>query len=156
MRLGGFPQAMSIYDRLGGSDLEAEDYCVHGPGLEHVGRPDRGPGGIAPRRSALDPDHAESLHLLALAEFQQSRWLEATRAADRLARRPGWEARADLLRGMIRAGDNDPVGAAESIRRALARDPSIRLIPADPSSTQPAAGAHAACRPAGRPRPARS
>jgi hypothetical protein len=128
--MGGFTQARSIYDRLTPRDLEAEDYCVIGLGWNMAGDP------LAAREALhqalkADPDHAESLHLLGLTAFQRSQWVEATQAAELLARRPGWEARADLLLGMIRAGDNDPAGAAEAIRRALDRDPAIRLIPAD-------------------------
>ena len=89
-------------------------------------------------RQALiaDPDHAESLHLLALAAFQRSQWVEATRAAERLTHRPDWAARANLLLGMIRAADNDPAGAVRAIRLALARDPAVRLVRSDPFSTR--------------------
>ena len=65
----------------------------------------------------VDPDHAESLYLLGMAAFQRGWNLEGTRAAERLVKRPGWEARADLLLGMIRAGDNNPTGAAEALLR---------------------------------------
>ena len=74
--------------------------------------------------------------MLGMAAFQRGWNLEGTRAAERLAKRPDWEARADLLLGMIGAGDNNPTGAAEALRRALERDPTIRPVPSDPFSTR--------------------
>ena len=62
-----------------------------------------------------DPDHAESLYLLALAAFQRG-WV---------SRRPGPPSGSSggragsagrLLLGMIDAGDNDPTGAAAALR----------------------------------------
>jgi tetratricopeptide (TPR) repeat protein len=135
VRLGRFPVARALYDRLGAQDLEAEDYCVLGLGWNVSGEPLEAEKALQAALQA-DPDHAESLHLLGLATFQRAQWIEATRAAERLARRPGWEARADLLLGMIRAADNDPGGAGAALRRALERDPAIRLTPSDPFSTQ--------------------
>jgi tetratricopeptide (TPR) repeat protein len=135
VRLGRFPVARSIYDGLGEHDLEAEDYCVLGLGWNVSGEPLEAEKALHAALQA-DPDHAESLHLLALAAFQCGQVFEAARTAGRLARRPGWEARADLLLGMIRASDNDPGGASAALRRALGRDPAIRLTPSDPFSTQ--------------------
>ena len=134
-RLGRFPVARSIYDRLGPRDLEAEDYCVLGLGWNVSGEPLEAEKALHAALQA-DPEHAESLHLLGLAAFQHGQVFEAARAAGRLARRPGWEARADLLLGMIRASDNDPAGAAAALSRALEQDPAIRLTPSDPFSTQ--------------------
>ena len=71
---------------------------------------------LRPRKSWArhgDPDHAESLYLLAMAAFQRGWALEGRRAAERLVERPGWEARAELLLGMIDPGDNNPTGSAE-------------------------------------------
>ncbi len=154
VRLGGLPQAQAIYDRLGPSDLEAEDYCVMGLASNLAGEP-LAAREVLLRGLRLDPDHAESLHLLALAAFQRSVTVEATQAAERLAHRPGWEARADILLGMIRAGDNDPAGAVRAIEQALTRDPSIRLTPRTDSARDGCW--HAACfRRGGPPRRARS
>jgi tetratricopeptide (TPR) repeat protein len=135
VRLGRIPRARSIYNRLDPPDLEAEDYCVLGLAWNVSGEPVEAQKVLAAALRA-DPDHAESLYLLALAAFQRGWVLEGARAAERLVHRPGWEARADLLQGMIGAGDNNPAGAAEALRRALERDPTIRLVPSDPFSTR--------------------
>ena len=63
--------------------------------------------------------------------LQTAQVSEATRAAERLAGRPGWEARGDLHLGVISATDQDPVGAVRAVRRALQRDPNIRIVPSD-------------------------
>ncbi len=110
-RLGNFGVAQSLYARLDEHNLEAEDYCVLGLGRALSGEPLEAQKVLRLALSA-DPDHAESLHLLALAAFQRSQWVEATRAAERLARRQDWAARANLLLGMIRAADHDPAEAA--------------------------------------------
>ncbi len=135
VRLGRFPVARSLYDRLGPHDLEAEDYCVLGLGWNLAGEPLEAEKALHAALQA-DPDHAESLHLLGLAAFQRGQVFEATQAAGRLARRPGWGARAELLLGMIRASDHDPAGAAAALARALEQDPAIRLTPSDPFSTR--------------------
>jgi tetratricopeptide (TPR) repeat protein len=134
-RMGSFDQARSLQARLDERDLEAEDYCVMGLGWNFSGQPIEAQTAL---RQALrvDPDHAESLFLLGLATFQRSQWIEATWAAERLSRRPGWEARGNLLLGMIRAADNDPVRAVASLQLALSQDPTIRLFPTSSFSTQ--------------------
>jgi len=88
------------------------------------------------RALGADPNHADSLYLLALVSFQKAQAFQAAQAAERLARRPGWEARGDLLLGMIRASENDPAGAVEKLQRALERDPTLRISPTDRFSTQ--------------------
>ncbi|MGP0063927.1 MAG: tetratricopeptide repeat protein [Isosphaeraceae bacterium] len=135
IRLGRIPVARSIYNRLDASDLDAEDYCVLGLARNVSGEPVEAQK-VLGEALRVAPDHAESLYLLGMATFQRGWMLESARAAERLAKRPGWEARADLLLGMIGAGDNDPAGASQALRRALERDPGIRLVPADPSGTQ--------------------
>ena len=59
-------------------------------------------------------------------------------------RRPGWEARGDLLLGMIRAADHDPAGAVEAFRRALERDPDHPDRAVGPVQHAEAAGPRAA------------
>ncbi len=135
VRQGRFPDAQSIYNRLDPSDLDVEDYCVQGLAWNYLGEPIEAQK-VLGAGLRLDPDHAESLYLLSLAAFQRGWVLEGARAAERLEKRPGWEARAGLLLGMNGAGDNDPAGAAAALRRALERDPTIRLVPSDPFGTQ--------------------
>ncbi len=127
--------ARSIYNVLDSPELEAEDYCVLGLACNVTGEPVKARE-VLGEALRVDPDHAESLYLLGMAAFQRGWNLEGARAAERLAKRPGWEARADLLLAMIGAGDNNPTGAAEALRRALERDPTIRLVPSDPFSTR--------------------
>jgi hypothetical protein len=62
--------------------------------------------------------------------------MDAAWAAERLARWPGWEARGDLLLGLVRASDHDPDGAVVALRRALERDPTARTLPWDKLSTK--------------------
>ena len=132
--MGNIGVARSLYARLDEHNMEAEDYCVLGLGWNLSGEPLEAQK-VLRLALSVDPDHAESLHLLALAAFQRSQWVEATRAAERLARRQDWAARANLLLGMIRAADHDPAGAAEALRLAMEQDPKIRLVQSDPLST---------------------
>jgi tetratricopeptide (TPR) repeat protein len=134
-RMGRFDQARSLHARLDDRDMEAEDYCLVGLGWNFSGNPIEAQKALQ-QALHVDPDHAESLYMLALATFQRSQWVEATSAAERLSHRPGWEARGNLLLGMIRASDNDPVRAVASLELALSQDPTIRLIPTVPFSTR--------------------
>jgi tetratricopeptide (TPR) repeat protein len=134
-RLGNFQEARSLFARLDEPDMEAEDYCLLALGLTLSGDPIEAQTVLQQALSA-DPDHSESLHLLALVAFQRSQWVEATRAAERLAHRHDWAARANLVLGMIGAADNNPAGAVRSLQLALSQDPSVRLVAADPFSTR--------------------
>ncbi len=49
----------------------------------------------------------------------------AARAAERLRRQPGWESRGDMMLGIVRGDNLDPIGAAEAFRRLLDRDPNL-------------------------------
>jgi tetratricopeptide (TPR) repeat protein len=134
-RLGRFPEAQGLYSRLDDAELEAEDYFLLGLGLTLSNE------SIAAQQAlqrALDADrnHDEALHLFAVIAYDRAQKLDAAHAAERLSRRPGWEARGDLLLGMIRASDNDPAGAVTALRGALERDPSVRSLPSDRFSTQ--------------------
>jgi tetratricopeptide (TPR) repeat protein len=133
-RLGRHPEARSTYARLGKSNLGAEDYFLIGLGWSRTGRPD---AAMSAWNSALDanPNHAETLNDMARLGMHQKHPIEAARAAERLSQQPGWEARGCLLLGMIRAADNDPLGAADALRRALRLDPAVQLAVSDPQST---------------------
>jgi tetratricopeptide (TPR) repeat protein len=134
-RLGRFPQARSMYDRLGAQDREAEDDFLLGLGLS-LSNDYREAQRLLKRALDTDPDHAEALHLFAVVAFVKVQRMDAAWAAERLARRPGWEARGELLLGVVRASDNDPAGAVVALRGALKRDPTARSTPWDPLSTQ--------------------
>jgi tetratricopeptide (TPR) repeat protein len=134
-RLGRFPAAQEFYSHLDAKDFEAEDYFLLGLGYSFRGA---FPEALNVLNQALvaDPDHADSLYLLAVVSYQKAQYYSAARAAGRLALRPGWEARGDLLLGMIHAAENDPAGAALKLRQALERDPDLRTLPTDQFSTQ--------------------
>ena len=133
-RLGRYPDALASYSGLDVGALEAEDYFLLALGRSLAGQ------AVDGRRTlslalASEPDHAEALDLFARLSLQTGQVSEATRAAKRLARKPGSEARGDLLLGVIHATDQDPAGAVEALRRALRRNPSIRIAPSDPFDT---------------------
>ncbi len=134
-RMGSFDQARSLYARINERDMEADDYCLLGLGWNFSDDPIEAQNALH-KALRIDPDHSESLYMLALATFRRSQWVEATLAAERLSRRPGWEARGNLILGMIQATDNDPVRGVASLQLALSQDPAIRLIPTDPLSTR--------------------
>jgi tetratricopeptide (TPR) repeat protein len=134
-RLVRFAEAQALYSRLADSDLEAEDYFLLGLGLSFSGRVLLAQGALE-RALVADPNHDEALYLLAVVAYDRAQKLDAARAAQRLAGRRGWEAKGDLLLGMVRASDNDPGGAVAALRSALRRDPQIRSLPSDPFSTQ--------------------
>jgi tetratricopeptide (TPR) repeat protein len=125
-RLGRFAEAREIYARLGTRGLEADDYDLLGQALIRAGQFESAERAW---QSALDadPDRGETLFHLAQLALARGQTFTGVRAAQRLARQPGWEARGDLLLGMIRASDHDPVAAALVLRRALWRDPQVRL-----------------------------
>jgi tetratricopeptide (TPR) repeat protein len=134
-RLVRFAEAQALYSRLADSDLEAEDYFLVALGLSVSGRVLPAQGALE-RALAADPNHDEALHLFAVVAYDRAQKLDAAWAAQRLARRPGWEAKGNLLLGMIRESDNDPLGAVAALRSALRCDPQIRSLPSDPFSTQ--------------------
>ncbi len=127
--------AQALYSRRADSDLEAEDHFLVALGLSLSGR-------VLPaqwafeRALAADPNHNEALYLFTVVAYDRVQKLDAAPAAKRLAQRPGWEAKGDLLLGMIRESDNDPSGAVAALHSALQRDPQIRSLPSDPFSTQ--------------------
>ncbi len=112
--------AATIQSRLPDSLLTAEDYFLRGQALACAGRREHG---ILVWRQALgkDVNHVETLVALEEVFFGLDLLNEAARAADRLSKQPGWEARANLMLGRVRAEQHDPAGAAEALQRALAR-----------------------------------
>jgi tetratricopeptide (TPR) repeat protein len=134
-RMGRHPMARAIYARLRPEDLAAEDHYLLGLGWSRAGQPD---AAMNAWRSALgvDPDHVEALHELAQIGMLKAHAVEGGRAAERLARQPGWEVRGNLLLGMLRASDNDPAGAILALEEALRRDPTARLVPSERFSTR--------------------
>jgi tetratricopeptide (TPR) repeat protein len=126
VRLGRFAEAREIYARLGTRDLEADDFDLLGHALIRAGQFESAERAWLSALDA-DPDRGETLFHLAQLALARTQTVTGARAAQRLARQPGWEARGDLLLGMIRASDHDPVAAAHALRRALSCDPKVRL-----------------------------
>jgi predicted negative regulator of RcsB-dependent stress response len=124
-QLGRDDAAIAIYQRrLDEKRLEAEDHLLLGLMLQRKGRND-----LAGRewKKALDtgkvsPSSLEELTRLAV---RGRRWDEAIRAAERLSREPGWEARGFLMLGTIRLELNNVPSAALSFRRALDLNPEV-------------------------------
>lgn len=130
-RLGRDESAAALFARLDTRAMKAEDHHLLGIALNRVGK---GAEALQAWQAALkeDPDHPETLDELVRLYFLNRRPDEAARAAERLSRQPGWEARGELMLGVIRAEINDPAGSAEAIRRALARDPEALAHSQDP------------------------
>ncbi len=127
-RSSRYTEALAAYARLGMDLMEPEDYYLLGLCWRSAGRTQMA---IESWKSALaaNPDHAETLNEMAMIAMHQAHPIEAAQTAQRLARQAGWEARGNLLLGMIRAADHDPVGAALALQQALERDPSARIAP---------------------------
>jgi predicted CXXCH cytochrome family protein len=123
VQLGRDDSAIALYtQRLGGQTIQAEDYFLLGVALKRRGRPD---AALQAWNKALDadPNHAPTLDELTQLYYQGHRGSDAARTAEQLAQQPGWEARGDLLLGIILAENKDVSGAAAAMRRALSRDP---------------------------------
>ena len=113
IRLGRYRTAQEIYNGLDLRSLEAEDYFLLGAMKLRYGQAIEGRK-LLSLALAADPDHADALDQYAKVALQTAQVSEATRAAERLAGRPGWEARGDLHLGIISATDQDPVGAVRA------------------------------------------
>ena len=87
-------------------------------------------GKIACTLTPVTPDRFRELAHLHLSE---GRYSDATELVSRLAKRPGWEARADLILGQIKLAQDDPAGAAVCLGRALMLDPTAREDTEPPS-----------------------
>jgi tetratricopeptide (TPR) repeat protein len=112
--------ALAIHGRLADELMAAEDYFLRGQALARMGQKELA---ILLWRQALgrDVNHIDTLVALEQLLFQLDLLNEAARAAERLSAQPGWEARAALMLGAIRAEQADPAGAAAALERALAR-----------------------------------
>lgn len=121
------------YARLGGaSAMEAEDYYLIGLTLERAGHKETARASWENGLRA-DPTHPELLSALSQAYLDLGRFTPATRLAKRLAERPGWERRAELLQGRIAADHDDPEGALPHLTQGL--EPNGKAAAeADPAS----------------------
>src|SRR5262249_33985440 len=128
------PAAISTYSRLELRLMTAEDYFLLGRALSRTGQDDLALKSFEVARAA-DPERLEMLDELAQVYFRTDRPAAAVALAERLAREPSWEARAQLMLGTFRAELNDPAGAVRALRRAFALDPEGKV--AAPHSARP-------------------
>jgi tetratricopeptide (TPR) repeat protein len=127
-------RAIAIYSRLAAADLEPEDLFLIGQALSRTGQPESAVKALETARTA-NPDHPETLDLLCRLYYQETRYYAAEEAAERLARHPDREARAQLMLGTARAELHDPAGVVMALRRWLQLDPEGRLALPDPLRT---------------------
>lgn len=118
--------ASAIYsERLKGEPLDSEDYLLLGLGLARLGRLEPALE-LFKKGEAAGPERAELFDHLARLAARLRRLDEASAAAARLARQPGWEARGFLLLGEIRALLDDTRGSVEALQEALRIDPEAK------------------------------
>ena len=124
-------KSIAIYERLDTGSKEAEDFFLLGRAFVRSGKIDRAFKAFEAAREK-DPDHPEVLAGLAGLYLQSDRNDAAAACAQRLARQPQWEARAQLLLGTARSANHDPAGAAEALRRWAELDPEGRVVAPHP------------------------
>jgi tetratricopeptide (TPR) repeat protein len=111
---------------LGSSALEAEDLYLLAMGLDRAGQKESA-GRLWEKGLALEPGRPELMAQCVIWYMSQNRLAEAERLAGRLGEKPGWEFRAGLDQGTLRSELGDPVGAADSLERALGRKEAATL-----------------------------
>ncbi len=118
--------AAAIYsERLKGEALDSEDYLLLGLGLARLGRLETALE-LFKKGDAAGPDRAELLDNLARLAARLRRLDDASNAAEKLSRQPGWDARGLLLLGEIRAILDDTSGSVDALERALKLDPDAK------------------------------
>jgi tetratricopeptide (TPR) repeat protein len=126
-------KAIAFYERLHASSKEAEDFFLIGRAFIRGGKFEQALQEFEAARHK-EPDHPEALAALAGLYLQSDRNDAAVAIAQRLARQPRWEARAQLLLGTARSANRDPMGAAEALRRWAELDPQGRVVAPHPAS----------------------
>jgi tetratricopeptide (TPR) repeat protein len=137
VRLGHDDTAIGIYTRrLAENAIEPEDFVLWGVAQNRRGL---GEHALVNWNRALEAGaiSAKSLDELCQLFYEQGSQLsnaeyvrlhpfdQATRAAELLRQRKGWELQGEMFIGLIRNASNDLAGAAESYRRVLRQDPNI-------------------------------
>ena len=123
-RLGRNEAARALYHQLDPRGLQAEDYFLVGRGLIAEGQVGEGMVGLD-RALQLEPRHAETLVELIRINLRTDRLSIANIQAASLATVPGFEARGQVLLGLVRQDLHDPQAAAKAFRSALSRDPKL-------------------------------
>ncbi len=122
-RLGRDGSAQQAFVRIGPNAWKAEDFFLLAVSLLRQGRAELARETLLNALKA-DPAHAETIEALARLALEGQRPIEAAALARRLAARPGWESRGDILLARALEASNDHAGAADSLGRALGRDPA--------------------------------
>lgn len=133
-RQGRDQSAIAIFSRLDVGMMDPEDFFLLGRALSLNGQSEAATKAFEMARAG-DPDHAETLDFLCRIYYQTNRYFAAEQVAERLARQPGWEARARLMLGNARLELEDPAGVAEAFRRWLELDPQGKTASPDPLRT---------------------
>jgi Flp pilus assembly protein TadD len=135
-RLGRDESAQLIYkQRVAPERMKGEDCYLVGSGLvrqRNVGSAIK----IMQVGLEVDPKHPESLQELARLYAQQDELARATGLAQRLATVPGWEARGDLLTGVLLAEQSDMEQASLVLARALKNDPALQGAAGTPAQAR--------------------
>ena len=114
----------TLFGRLGMEQMHAEDLFLLGSVLLREGQ--AGPS-LSLMESAVkaDADHPEAILALAKLYAGVRHVSDAVKLAERLAQKPGWEARGGVALGVLRRQLDDSVGAAGALERALQADPAL-------------------------------
>jgi tetratricopeptide (TPR) repeat protein len=117
-RMGQFDVADGIYQRLGPSHMQAEDFYVVGLSLQREGGHDQASVAFeaAYRR---DSKHPATLNEIAHDKARAGRYYEAADFARKLAEIPGWQARGSELVGQFLTERGEPEEVVHALTRAL-------------------------------------
>jgi tetratricopeptide (TPR) repeat protein len=115
-------KAIAIYQRLAPGIQDAEDFSLLGRAWIRLGQIDSAFRAYEQARQRA-PDQPEALAALAELYMLNDRHDAAVDAARRLARQPGWEARAQLRLGTALVEIHDHAGAARALQQWWQLDP---------------------------------
>jgi len=124
VHLGRDSSALSLYDRLGDRSMMADDFYLLGIVLSRASNA-QGSTEVWKQGLLVEPDHPQLLYEMIQVNLQTSRFFEAVGEAHRLAKQPGWQARAGELLGRIQYARNDPAGAVQFWQRALEHESEL-------------------------------
>ncbi len=105
--------------------MQPKDFYLMGQALTRTGQFEPAYKAFQTARVG-NPDDPDTLDVLCRLYYQKDLYYAAEEAAERLARQPGWEARAQFMLGLARAELEDPAGVAAALRRWLQLDPEGR------------------------------
>jgi tetratricopeptide (TPR) repeat protein len=111
--------AAGIYERLGSDAMTAEDYLLVGQSCVRAEKVDLAMK-VWQKALQLEPNHFESRMALEQTYFRLDRLSDAATEVQNLLEQGGHTALAELMKGQIRAQQNDPAGAALAFQNALA------------------------------------